>query len=416
MYTIIMKIRLMCFIFLFTFSFFLSSEDFENNFLGGYLDFEKLFLNMNGDYGVTFFPFLERSYGGRDLGLSGAFTGVADDVSTIEANPAGTSTLQNTELFFSHSKLYGDINYNALAYTMRFNELGFGMAVRMAYLPFTHYDMLGFESGSGIISYTIINFNGSYNFLRTYERFGLSLGTNIKLYIYGVPDTIIANQSSVNIAFDFGLLTRFNFLKFHKTIQKNFSVGLVVQNIGPFTENEPPPTSINLGFGYRPIKKLLITSDLHYMINYSEFTYQNWNYRAGVEVHVTDYFSFLGGVSIKSSPSASIGINLEFDQFRLTAVYNPDLVDLAQFSISGSIKFGDMGRAKRQKKIDDLYTNVLVLINESMYSEAELILNEILSMSPNYTPAKRTINMVLKHTELYKRIRQVIDESEQIFD
>lgn len=394
----------------------LLSSDFENNFLNGYLNFEKFFLNFNGDYGTSFFPILNKPYGGREMALSGAFTGLADDISTIESNPAGTAALENTEFFFSHSKLFGDVNYNAAAYTMRFNELGFGVSVRMAYLPFTHYDMLGHEGGSGIISYSVVTFNGSYNFFRTYERFGLAVGTNVKLYIYGVPDSIISGQSRVNVAFDFGILSRFNFLKYHKTLDKNFSIGLAVKNLGPFMENEPPPTSASFGFSYRPIKRFLITSDIHYLINYSEFTYKNWNYKAGLEVNITDFFSIMGGVSLKSSPSASLGINIEFEQFRLTAVYNPDMVDVAQFSVSASIKFGDMGRGKRQAQIDNLFSTALNMVNESRYSEADDILSEILSMSPNYTPARRTAKLISKHRELYERIRKVIEQSEELFD
>lgn len=391
-------------------------SDFENNVLGTFLDIEKFFLDLSGEYGTNFFPFLNNSYGGRDQAFSQAFTAVADDISGIEANPAITSILNQTAFFFSHTKLFGDINYNALAYSMRFNELGFGVSFRMAYMPFTRYDMLGYEAGNGLISYSVINLNASYNFFRSYEQFGLALGTNVKFYIYGVPDSIYPNQSMVNVAFDLGLITRFNILKIHNDIEKNFSIGIVAKNFGPFTDGEPPPSSLNVGVSYRPIRNIMITTDLQYFLDYKTMDIRNFAYIPAAEFVLTNFFSIVTGFKIRSSPSASLGINLNFEQFDLSFTYNPDLVDLVQFSISGSIKLGDMGRGKKQHRVDLLYGQVVGYISRSEYAEAEEVLQKILTISPNYNPAKRTLKVVQQHNLMFEQLQEVIKESETIFD
>ncbi len=393
-----------------------AEEDFENNFLSGYLDMEKFFLNMNGDYGTTFFPFLLKPYGGRDLALSGAFTGVADDVSTIESNPAGTSSLDATELFFSHSKVYGDINYNTVAYTMRFNELGMGLSARVMYLPFTRYDMLGNALGSSVISYTVVTLNASYNFLSTYKHFGLAVGGNVKLYVYSVPEEISAGQTSLNVAFDLGLLTKFNFIKFYNTFEKNWAIGLAVKNLGPFTRDEPPPTTASFGLSYKPVEQFMVSSDINLLINYSDLTYKNWGVNIGLEWRFIKFASITAGASIKSNPTFSLGFNLNLESLKVTAVYNPDLVDLAQFTISATIKLGDLGRKKRIDDVNNKYALTLKMINEGKTYDAQKALEDIILINPNFDPAWETLTFLKKHIETLNKVNEAVERNEMLFE
>jgi hypothetical protein len=406
--------KFLIFILIFTGISLYSQSSMETNFLQSYLSFEQVFLKLGGDYGTTFFPFLNSGYGGRDMAFSGAFTGVADDITTIESNPAGTASLKYTELFFSHNKIMGDVNYNTLAYTMRFGDLGFGLGTRILYIPFTHYDKFGDDVGNGLINYSVITFNCSYNFLRNYDFFGLSLGTNIKLYIYGVPDSIALNQTSVNVAFDIGLLTRFNFLKGYSKAEKNFSVGLVVKNLGPFTNNEPPPTYVSIGVGYKPIEQVLMSADFAYLINYSAQTYQNWSVKSGVEWKFTSISSLLFGFVIKSNPSFSLGFNLNFEDFTITATYNPDFTDVAKFSISASLKLGDLGRSKKEDLVKKMYSMALRLMNDGNYKDAKDILEKTLQKDRGFTPAKKSLKIVMKQLEIQKNLEDAINKQQNL--
>lgn len=390
-------------------------SDFENNFLTGYLSFENFFLQMSGDYGTTFFPFLNSGYGGREQALSGAFTAVANDISTLESNPAGTASLSHTELFFSYNKLMGDVNYNTLAYTMRFNDLAFGIGTRILYIPFTHYDNYGFDVGNGIISYSVITMNAAYNFLRSYRFFGLSVGGNVKLYIYHVPETIAENQTRVNVAFDLGILTRFNFLKAYHKPEKNFSVGLAVKNLGPFTDNEPPPTTVSVGFSYKPIERITISVDFNYLINYSTMTYLNWSVNSGFEIYFTKYTSFVAGFMIKSNPSFSIGVNLNFEDFTVTAIYNPDFSDVSKFSISASLKLGDLGREKKRVMVKKMFANALEFYNESEYEAAIEMLNKVLEKEPRHEPAREKLKEIEKTQKLLQQYNQLIDNEDSLY-
>jgi hypothetical protein len=387
-----------------------SQTDYETNFLEGYLQFEQVFQELGGDYGTTFFPFLTLGYGGRERGLSNAFTGVADDITTLEVNPAGTASLEFTELFFSHNKIIGDVNYNTLAYSMRFNDLGFGVGARVLYMPFTHFDQWGENAGSGIITNSVFTLNCSYNILRSYKFFGLSVGANVKLYVYGVPEEIASDQTRVNAVFDVGLLTRFNFLKAYNKIEKNFSVGLAARNMGPFVDEEPPPTTISLGAAYKPIDAIRISLDFNYLINYSELTYQNWSIDTGFEWQFTKYSSLMCGATLKSSPSFSLGVALDFEDFKITAVYYPDFVDVSKFSISASLKFGDMGRDKKRIMLKNMYSDALKLVSDGNYTEAQILLQDILKRDDAYTPAKKSLKYCKKQLETEKELDYLFED------
>lgn len=394
-----------------SFSFSLFGESsFENNFLQSYLNFENAFLQISGDYGTTFFPFLNMTYGGRDAAFSGAFTAVADDISALEKNPAATASLRYTELFFSHNKIMGDVNYNAIAYSMRLNDLGFGAGVRVLYLPFTHYDKFGVDIGNGVISYSVITLNASYNLLRTYDFFGLSIGGNVKLYVYNVPDTIAEEQSRTNVVFDLGLLSRFNFLKAYYLPEKNFSLGFAVKNLGPFTDGEPPPTTLTFGFSYKPVAKVLITSDVNMLINYSDMTYKNWSVNGGLEVQFTKFSSLIAGMTIKSNPSFALGVNFDFEDFSITALYNPDFVDLFRFSVSASLKLGDLGRGKKEELIKKMFARALRLINDGNHKAAREVLLKILEKDPGYSPAKKRLEYSKKLIELEDNFERLSEE------
>jgi hypothetical protein len=401
------KIFITIFLLLFSSVFIFRQADYETNFLQSYLQFEQAFQQLNGNYGTTFFPFLTMGYGGRERGLSGAFTSVADDITTIESNPAGTASLKDTELFFSHAKLMSDVNYNTMAYTIRFNDLGCGVGARVLYMPFTHFSELGDNLGSSVISYSVFTFNLSYNLLRSYDFFGLSVGTNVKLYVYGVPDVLAANQSKVNLVFDLGLLSRFDLFKFYNKVEKNFSIGIVVKNLGPFTDNEPPPTTASIGLSYKPIDQLLFSTDFNYLIDYTALTYLHWSVNTGIEWKFTKFSSFLAGATIKSSPSFSLGFMLDFEDFKITATYNPDFVDVAKFSISASLKLGDMGREKKRLQIKSLYSNALNLINQSNYKDAKDVLVEILKLDYAFTPAKKNLDFCNKQISSDKEINDL---------
>lgn len=61
--------------------------------------------------GLTSFGTLMIPIGGRLEGMGTAFTAVSDDSSFLESNPAGSATLENTELTFFHHNWIADSAY-----------------------------------------------------------------------------------------------------------------------------------------------------------------------------------------------------------------------------------------------------------------------------------------------------------------
>src|SRR5208282_2888962 len=66
--------------------------------------------------GTTAAPILQVPLGARAVGMGTAFTAVADDVSTLQYNPAGLAILQSQEANFMYIKGLADQNIEYLAY------------------------------------------------------------------------------------------------------------------------------------------------------------------------------------------------------------------------------------------------------------------------------------------------------------
>ena len=95
------------------------------------------FLEMAGDNeGTTGFRSLLIPQGGRSESLGGAFTGLCDDVSYIDYNPAASAILENTEIALFHNAWIADSAMETIAATTRFNNFGIGGKISCFYVPF----------------------------------------------------------------------------------------------------------------------------------------------------------------------------------------------------------------------------------------------------------------------------------------
>ena len=123
----------------------------------GALDFSDVYLSMadifatlvSGDEGLTTFRSLNIPMGGRAEALGTAYTGLADDISFIDYNPAGSALLEKTELAFFHNAWIADSALETLAWSSRYAHLGLGAALKFFYVPFTEYNMFGERVSGG---------------------------------------------------------------------------------------------------------------------------------------------------------------------------------------------------------------------------------------------------------------------------
>ncbi|NWF50242.1 MAG: PorV/PorQ family protein [Ignavibacteriaceae bacterium] len=74
--------------------------------------------------GTTSAQVLKLNVGPRAIGMGGAFTSVADDISAIYWNPGGTANLINNSVFFNHTNLFLDINHDFAAFTTHLSDIG----------------------------------------------------------------------------------------------------------------------------------------------------------------------------------------------------------------------------------------------------------------------------------------------------
>ena len=401
--------RILGILFLVTALYTLSAVD--NNI---YSKWQGIFENFyDPNTGLTVFPTLEIPLGGKYEGMGTAYTAISNDISYIESNPSGSSILDYTELAFLHHSWIADTNLEGAIYTMRINNLGIGIGGKFLYLPFTAYNDWGERTSRGNISETVGTLNISYNFFSNYYFYGIAIGTNLKVAYRNIPAIIYPNQSAFAFMADFGMLTRFNLLKFYISRTKNFSIGAVVKNIGPFVLSEPLPSSLTFGIGYSPIRPVTMSFDFNYPFSFNSTAYpaENWNIAGGINVVITDFLSIQGGFQFKGdNPRVSLGTSVALDKVSFVSNYNLDLSGrlnpLDKFSILAKLNLGDNGRKALREKADELYLAGLEEYAKGNIADAIKYWNKVLEIDPQYIPAKENIEMAKRTLQLQKTMEQ----------
>lgn len=74
--------------------------------------------------GTTAAQVLKFNVGPRAIGMGGAFTAVADDITSMYWNPGGTANIQTNEAFFNHTTLYADVRHDFAAIASHLSGFG----------------------------------------------------------------------------------------------------------------------------------------------------------------------------------------------------------------------------------------------------------------------------------------------------
>ena len=172
--------------------------------------------------GITSFHSLGIPVGGRAESLGCAYTGLSDDISFFNYNPAASSLLKNTQISLFHNSWIADSNMETIAFTSRIGNFGFGGQLQCFYIPFSEYNFFGEKTNSSYYTETTVAMNASYNFLAGYNFKGIAIGTSLKASYRGMPnftdnDTneVIKgsgfSQSGLGLMADVGMMFRFKF-------------------------------------------------------------------------------------------------------------------------------------------------------------------------------------------------------------
>jgi hypothetical protein len=378
-----------------------------------YADIGESTENIDPNAGLTIFPILLIPAGGRLESMGTAFTALADDAGYLEANPSASSVMKHTELTFNHNNWIADSNLEGITYTVRFNNFGLGFGGKFLYLPFTEYNDWGERQSKGYYTETVATVNVSYNFFSNYYFHGLAVGINVKAAYRSIPEAIYPEQSAIGIMADVGLLTRFNFLKFYASRDKNFSVGLAMKNMGPLVLGEPLPTAATAGIAYSPLRPLVIAFDFTYPISFfPEFPAETWGLASGLEVVITDFFAVQGGFRYRgSNPRISLGASVDLSWVSFQVNYTLDMTtqlgNVDRFSLAAALNLGDRGRKERRDRVDELYALGMEAYAKGELETAIRLWEEALALDPGFVPARSNMELAKNAINLQEEMESI---------
>jgi tetratricopeptide (TPR) repeat protein len=426
-----MKLRF----FLFCLSFFIfflpatGAIDFNADGYGSITDYLSDIYGVDDNAGLTAFPVLSIPPGGRAEGMAGAFSAVADDISFLEWNPAGSSMLQKTELAFFHNNWIGDTKIEGAAFASRFGDLGFAAGGKWLYTPFTEYTMFGERASKGYYSEAVATLNGSYNFLSGYYFSGISLGANIKGAFRFVPDfsdsddldhktgSLVSGsggeQSAAMVMADIGALARIDFLKFYHARDRNFSFALTLRNLGPPARGDPLPTVAAAGLSWKPLRPLLLSFDYSLPINTGDFKLSEQPYwAAGLSAQITGFLSMRCGLLAKQgNVRIVVGSAVDLQKLSLDLNYTLDLLTqltpLNRVSLGVRFNLGDQGRSDRAAEAEALYLDGLGAYARGELDQAQQHWEEALRVDPRFEPAAEGLSLIARSRALMDRIDEM---------
>ncbi len=374
-----------------------------------------------GYTGLTALNILNLPLGGEQQGFAGAYTALARDISYLEANPAGASLQRSTEISLFSSNIISDVNLAAAAYTQRFDDLGIGAFFKLLHTPFEAIGIRGEQLASSNYTESVLGLNVSYTLLRSYYFDGLSLGANIKFGFRDIPKEIYEringlngqDQSSAAFMVDFGILTRFNLLKPYTSREKNFSVGLVLQNFGPPVIDDPLPSAFRVGLSYQPLRFWVVTADLRVPINLvAPGLSENPGFGFGTSLQFTDFLAVNAGFYAKAGgPQIAFGTDVDIAGFNLILNYMLDLSTNFtipdHLSVQIKFNFGDSGRAELSKKVDNLYIGALTLLADARYEDVIAVCKQILDLDRYFSPAQETLELAQRSVKLRDQLENI---------
>jgi hypothetical protein len=363
--------------------------------------------------GLTVFPTLGIPIGGEYEAMGTAYTAGARDVTFLEANPAASADLENTELALFHNNLIADTNMEGLGYTTRIEDFGVGVGGKFLHVPFTEYDDFGVQQASARYLETVVAGNISYNFLNSFYFNGVAVGANLKAAYRGIPDVIAPGQSAAGLMTDIGILSRFNLLKFFPSRTRNFAVGTVIRNLGPNVLGEPLPTNWTTGIAYAPLRPVLIGFDLTVpMTPFSPLPAERVGYATGVAVTVTDFFVMRSGFQLKGgNPRVTMGGSVTIEDLTVTVNYTLDmttqLTAFDRFSVQAGFALGDRGRGDRQELVRTLYLDALQAFAAGDLEATVELTRRVIAIDPTFQPAAETLQMAERMQSLQNQMDEI---------
>lgn len=377
---------------------------------------------LDGNAGVTGFRILNIPFGGYAEGMASALTALPVDSSAFSVNPAATAMLDSTEFSIFHNNWIGESKLESAIYAVRFGHLGLGAAGKWLYAPFSERDDFT-DVAKSYYSEMLATLNASFNLFSGYYFDGLAVGANVKAAYRSMPDytddsgALMAGsgleQSSLAVMADFGVLTRFDLLKFYVSRERNASAGLALRNLGFAIFDDPLPTAVSLGFSYSPLRPLVFAMDLCQPVNLIEpEASEGLAWALAVDAALFEFFSVHSGFQLKGgNPRFSLGARVSLASVDVIANYTLDLTtqykDLNRFSLEAKLDLGDQGRYAIQLKVEEYYLRGVESYAGGNAQEAIELWTECLKLDPGFDPARENRATARKALDLMQKMDEL---------
>lgn len=254
-----------------------------------------LFPQSAGNTGLSF---LKLGFGARNIAMGDAGAVAANDVTTINYNPANLADLQNTQVTFMHNSWIQDVRSELGAVKFDLFNLPFAIGFNVTTISDIPVRQI---AGDPISTFNGNYFSGSIS-TGFFLNDNLSFGTTIKYLYEG-----LLNDEGEGFGLDFGLR--------YKTNIDGLFASAVIKNLGSMSplrnEKTKLPTEIRIGPAYQfalpdsklsftmagEFQKYLSTDDIHFNLGGEALYNGTFAIRAGYQ---TGYISkgFTAGAGI----------------------------------------------------------------------------------------------------------------------
>jgi len=380
---------------------------------------------LDPNAGQNSFLILTIPGGGKYEGMATAHTAMALDEGYLESNPAGGSFLPKTILSFSHVDWIADSALETISFAYRpekNEDFGIGFNTKFLHVPFTGYNDWGSQynrygsSAVGWYTELIATAAVSYNFLRSFYFGGVSVGASIKAGYRGVSASLEPGQNAMSLMGDFGVMTRFNFLKTYAARDMNWGVGATIKNLGAeFIDSpDPLPTYASMGLFYKPIRPLTIALDFNVPFNLNGETAEKFSMAAGLNAEIASFVSAHTGVLIKTGkPRFTLGADISLKNFTIQTNYTLDLASRTELfdRMSVGIKV-DLDTVKQlliKDDVQELYLSGLDAYAKGDLSIAVGYFENTLSLDPTFKPAREMLSTAREAINLEEELRNTLN-------
>jgi len=278
--------------------------------------------DVNSKAGTSAFPFLKINIGARAVAMGGAFTGLADDESSLFYNPSGIASLEGDRFIAGYHNYFVDLQSGFFGYIKQLDDRKYlaGYINYLNYGDFIRTDEDGNITGDG-------KFSGGDFLIAT--TFAMKYNDS---YMLGITGKFIYEKldeySATGAALDIGGKYNSNRGRYRAGIAVQ-NLGLQLSSLGDSDEKYDLPITVRGGLSVKPREVALILSgdliipidnDPIYAIGGEYTDFKPFYIRMGWNSFGSNYRT---ADSDDSWAGFSFGVGFDHKQYHISYAYSP---------------------------------------------------------------------------------------------